>query len=531
MATKGMVTFEFTSPEGKTYELEGPEGSTKEQAFQKFQEMRPELFGVKERKGGFVERFGETFQPKKAITEEGIVPQLYKAGKRMVTGEKTPKAEEPAEQVPSVTEAFKGMVKFAKQDPGGFAGTVANAIVADPELLFLPEFLPARIMSAAQQASKVGYASLKTADAATKAGATAYAQSAARQLAERGTVDQATALQEARNAASIAAGTRVVGEAGRAALPGVKRAPSPQREMLEEAGQRGYTLPARALSPIGAVIDRFYKTPLEKRNIKRFNEEITDPTGTKLQEINPRTFPKVYENLENKVEKIFRNEQVTVDSIIWSKRLTDFLPYQRGTIQQALLDIDNGLPIKGKQWHEIRSELSRRAAGARESNPVLAQDLYALIDQWDTAAQGQLSGKAANQFAKWREQYTAFKDIDEAIFSNKTAYNRYLEGRLSPEDLMSAIRQRRPTEARAPFAGRPQTTTAALGTGLDLLGYTEPTPINVFSATPRIAAGVAAKPLQAGMYSPLGQYLLRQGLPTTGVAPYMGLAQQRQTKQ
>lgn len=45
MTTKGMVTFEFTSPEGKTYELEGPEGSTKEQAFQKFQEMRPELFG------------------------------------------------------------------------------------------------------------------------------------------------------------------------------------------------------------------------------------------------------------------------------------------------------------------------------------------------------------------------------------------------------------------------------------------------------------------------------------------------------
>ena len=34
-----MATFEFTSPDGKTYEVEGPEGSTKEQAFQQLQKQ------------------------------------------------------------------------------------------------------------------------------------------------------------------------------------------------------------------------------------------------------------------------------------------------------------------------------------------------------------------------------------------------------------------------------------------------------------------------------------------------------------
>ncbi|NCA20344.1 MAG: hypothetical protein EBS86_04315, partial [Crocinitomicaceae bacterium] len=34
---------------------------------------------------------------------------------------------------------FGNMVDFAKKDPGAFAGAIANAVVADPELLFLPQ--------------------------------------------------------------------------------------------------------------------------------------------------------------------------------------------------------------------------------------------------------------------------------------------------------------------------------------------------------------------------------------------------------
>lgn len=40
-----MASFEFTSPDGKTYEVTGPEGATQEQAFQILRQQNPQLFG------------------------------------------------------------------------------------------------------------------------------------------------------------------------------------------------------------------------------------------------------------------------------------------------------------------------------------------------------------------------------------------------------------------------------------------------------------------------------------------------------
>ena len=42
----------------------------------------------------FTKRFKETFDPVKAVTEEGLIPQAYGAAKKMITGEKPPKADE-----------------------------------------------------------------------------------------------------------------------------------------------------------------------------------------------------------------------------------------------------------------------------------------------------------------------------------------------------------------------------------------------------------------------------------------------------
>ena len=42
-----MPTFVFTSPSGESYEVSGPKGATKEQAFAKFKQARPELFATK----------------------------------------------------------------------------------------------------------------------------------------------------------------------------------------------------------------------------------------------------------------------------------------------------------------------------------------------------------------------------------------------------------------------------------------------------------------------------------------------------
>jgi hypothetical protein len=66
------------------------------------------------------------------------------------------------------------MVTYAKKDPGAFAGHVANAVIADPEFLLMPELLPGKLVTTMGRVGKV-------ADAATTAAAQAAGQSAARQ--------------------------------------------------------------------------------------------------------------------------------------------------------------------------------------------------------------------------------------------------------------------------------------------------------------------------------------------------------------
>jgi len=530
-----MATFEFTSPEGKTYELAGPEGSTKEQAFQKFQEMRPELFGAKKEKKekpGFIERFGETFQPVKAITEEGIIPQLGQYAKRKFTGEPAPKAEEKPERPMSMKESFNQVVDFAKKDPGAFAGTLANAIVADPELLFVPEFLPARVLSAIEKTSKLGAATARTASASTNAAAMAAAQSAARQLNERGTVDMNVLRNEAQNAAAMGGGVRTLGETARYVAPGAKAyASEGTQELLRRAREKGYALPIGEMSPVGAIIDKYYQSPRRAINEEAFYKQVTTPTGTQVKEINAKTLPKIEANLDNEITGIMSNQKVSVPSNI-KNTLQTFLPYQKGRIEATLDDIANNRQISGKDWHDVRSELGKRAANARQSNPLMAQDIDNVISAWDAYAKASLPAPVIDSFNRWKGHYTAYKDIDTAIHASPTAYNNYLNGVLEPQDLMTAIKSRRPAEAQEPFGAktRGQTYTGALGSGLNLLGK-EPVPTTFFGALPKVATGAVAKPLQALGYTPAGQSLLYQGVPFTGLAPEVGYAAEKTAQQ
>lgn len=468
-------------------------------------------------------RFQETFQPVKAITEEGIVPQMYQYAKRKVTGEAPPKEGEPPERPTTTKETIGKVVDFAKKDPGAFAGAVANAVAADPEFLLMPEFLFPRVVSSLGRVGKV-------VDAATQASAMAAGQSAARQLNERGKIDMDVLRQDVKTAATLSAGGRVVGEAGRFVAPGVTSAPEAARKMLARAKQQGYTLPSKELSPLGAVIDKFYKTPLRERNAPKFNEQITEPTGTKVKQINTTTLPKIGDKLSSEVENILANEQVIVPSS-YLPTLKQFVTPQKGSIDNALSAIEYDLPISGKTWHDVRKVLSKRANDyASSGNNVIAQDIFRVLDDWDAYAQSNLTAKAMQDFNVWRGKYTAYRDIYDSVLSNKSSYERYLNGELNPEDLMTAIRTRRPAEAEAPQRGRPQTRAAALGTGLDLLGYTEPVPYNFVTTLPKVGAAMVAKPVQSLMYSKPGQELLYRGLGQTRVAPYLGPVSETVTK-
>jgi len=460
-------------------------------------------------------RMQETFQPVKAITEEGIIPQLYQAGKRMVTGEKPPKAEEPIEKPETFGQTFGKIVDFAKKDPGAFAGAVANAVAADPEFLFMPEFMMPRVVSALGKTGKVF-------DAATQASAMAAGQSAARQLNERGKIDMDVLRQDVKTAATLGAGGRVAGEVGRATFPGVTSLPEATKRMVVKAKQQGYTIPARELSPLADVIDKFYKTPLRERNTEKFVQQITEPTGTTVKQVNPTTLPRIGDNLSNEVKGILANEQVLVPSTYLDK-LKQFVTPQKGSVDNALAAIEYDLPISGKSWHDIRQVLNKQAnAYAKSGNTVTAQDVFRVIDDWDAYAEKGLTKQAKADFDVWRNKYTAYKDIYESVLRNETTFERYLKGQLNPKDLMSSIIARREGEAIKPFSGRPQTRAAALGSGLDLLGYKEPVPYDLLTTVPKLTGGLAAKPAQALLYSKPGQELLYRGLGQTRLAPYIG---------
>jgi hypothetical protein len=300
------------------------------------------------------------------------------------------------------------------------------------------------------------------------------------------------------------------------------------QQLLEKAKGRGYTLPIGEMSPVGAIIDKYYKSPLREVNAKKFYEEVTKPTGTTVAEINPVTWPDVERNLGTQVEKVLKNETVSVPPLV-GDTIKQFLPYQKGTISNALSDIEMGSPLAGKQWHDIRKELGRRRTEAlRSNNSVMAGDIKNVIEQWDAYGKAGLSAAAKKGFDDWKKKWTAFSDIDEAVLGNPSNYDKYTNGVIEPKDIMASILRRREGEARDPFGtkSRPQTRTSAMASGLNLLGK-ETMPSNLINTLPKIAAYAPAKIAQGAMYSAPGQALLYKGVPFTGAAPVLGSSTQK----
>ena len=135
-----MPTFEFTSPEGKTYTVEGPEGATKEQAFTKLQEQ----LGASQQKQswGDVATQAIVNTPQSAVN---FAKGIYQSVRHPIdTGENLLKAGAgavrnliPAEYQSQRPEAIKAsqtadaIGQFYKQRYGSMEG-VKNAIATDP---------------------------------------------------------------------------------------------------------------------------------------------------------------------------------------------------------------------------------------------------------------------------------------------------------------------------------------------------------------------------------------------------------------
>lgn len=510
-----------------------PKGATVvEEAVEPVPEEKPEP--------GFIERFKETFQPSKAILEESLLPMLAPPGGytpaadvRTVFGGKgaPPAAQQivgsyleqqradqerrraeaegqPKAPLPGVVDTLKALGSYAVNDPGGFSGQMASALLADPALLMLPEFIPERVMAAIARSTKVGAAAVKTADAASQAAAVAAGESAARQLRETGTIDMEKLRNDARNAAVIGGGIRVASTAvapGAALMPGSTEA---TQKLVREAADKGYAVPMEHLSTFGAAIDKYFRRPKTEQNSKIFINEVTAPTGTPVKELSPDTMSTIDRNLSNEVNSVLGNVQVTIPPS-FVPMLREFLKYKKGSVQTTLDSIENGIPISGKDWHQIRSLLGQQRSAAYGSNAQLANDLGDILNGWDSVVRPQLRPKTRADFNAWKAKYVAYMDLFDAVKANPTSYNNFLEGTLDPQDLANAIRMRRPKEAVQRRTQRPQTAAASRAAALNLTGA--PAPKNLAGAFPlldpalRSVLAVPAKLSQYYMYSPIGQ--------------------------
>ena len=419
-------------------------------------------------------------------------------------------------------ESLGKLKDFAVKDPGAFTATLANALVADPELFLLPELLPARLVSAAGKAG----GALRTADAATQAAAFAAAQSAARQLNERGTVDWNIAKQEAKTAGLLGAAGRGVAETARYVAPGVEAATEGTQRLVREARAAGYTIPAGKLSPVFEVIDKYYKTPLSEKNAEKFYRDLTKETGTTVSEINPTNMNAINNNLENDLKRSLVNQSINVSPVV-ADEISQGLVFTKGIIGETLRDIKNGMPITGDSWHEVRKQISKSLSDAEGPRKTFLKELQ---DQWDNIASQSFTKQGKKLFDDWKKKYTSFMDIFDAISSNETARIQYLNGELNPKDLFNAISQRREREALllGPKT-RPQTQTAALAGGLGLLGK-EPVSTGLLGTPAKMAAAVPSKLAQILGYSPLGQELLYRGVPRFGVAPEVAAGLEKEAK-
>lgn len=260
----------------------------------------------------FETSFREQFNPLQAITKEGIIPQAIGYGKKLLSGEKFEKPKETPDV--SVGEALKGLKNYAVTNPGGFVGVLANALVADPELLFLqPELFPARLYKTAQASGKLATTALKAADASTQAAAIAAAQDITKQLNETGTVNTSQTLRNVETGALLGGGT-VLG------LQGLKAGGVGSRKFftgtvqpnIAEASRwlesKGFKLEPAQLRSDSAVKSPGFGAGNRQHNERLATELATEQTGYKTTNVTPQWVGGVKKKLGQSYDKIFNRD-------------------------------------------------------------------------------------------------------------------------------------------------------------------------------------------------------------------------------
>ena len=164
---------------------------------------------------------------------------------------------------PKFGEILTALKDQIKTDPGGFAGGLVRSVITAPELLFMPEALPARMAAFVARAGKAAQATARVGTQAAQVGGLVGAESTMKQLVEKGQAnpDQVLAdtLMVATPIVAIKAGMSALRAAGKVV---------PDAAIIKEAADaiKG------GASPTDAVMDALKKYGLSKDDAAKISE-------------------------------------------------------------------------------------------------------------------------------------------------------------------------------------------------------------------------------------------------------------------
>lgn len=212
--------------------------------------------------------------------------------------------------------------------------------------------------------------------------------------------------------------------------PGVRSDSPPLR--WADTVFRNYPMTARTQSAV------------EDETRKGFNRAVLSRAGVNAD----RATPEVMFNLDSTLARRFEDaaSKVTVSlddqflgdiQEVATRYGTKLSSQQKPAFEAYVSDIMNaGNSMPGATYQVARSDLTRQARAATQSDPFFASTLRGLRDALDNVAERSMSPETASDWRQLRREYGNYKTIKRALSG---AGERVAEGNISPAGLRQAI--------------------------------------------------------------------------------------------
>lgn len=175
-----------------------------------------------------------------------------------------------------------------------------------------------------------------------------------------------------------------------------------------------------------------------------FNRAALSKAGIRADLATPGVMEGAAQEFGRRFEDLSRRVTVSLDNKLLSdmqKVLTRYgrkLPSQQRPAFQAYVDdiLNSGNTMPGPAYQVARSDLTRQARSAAQSDPFFGEALRGLRDALDDAASRSMPAHLSDSWRQLRREYANFKVLEKAVSG---AGERVAEGYISPAALRMAI--------------------------------------------------------------------------------------------